>query len=438
MGFVAPPSGEVAVGIDLGTAFSRVAVWRDGEVLLIPNERGRYATPSCVAFTATATLVGDAARDQVDGNMDNTIFAPQRLIGYKFGNPWVQWYMRSQPSQVVCGKDEKPMLRVTHQREELRLWPEDVVAILLKHLRGSAEKYLGREVKEAVITVPSSYGKVQREAILYACKQAGLLVRDLVKTATAAALASVYGNGHLQSDPRNYVVCDVGAAYFNYALITVEGGVLTERAIGTELFDLDACVTRLCAQDLRDKHMVNIGSSSDVMLRLRRSCEQAKRHLSEHYQACVEVKEIIGSRDYICHISREQFEALCADDIESLLGPINWFLEDLDMEKHDIHEVVLAGGCARIPRIRVLLRDFFFGKHPYEASRPDTLVVIGAAVYAASLSQPEVHLKKLNFRIHQVTPWATVEDPEELESERPEAIPEQLEREGSDGVVSFL
>jgi len=247
------------------------------------------------------------------------------------------------------------------------------------------------------------------------------------------------------------VVCDIGGTYYNYALIRVEDGTFVERAIGTELFDLDMCIARLCMQDLKEKHLVNISSSGDVMLRLRKSCETAKRHLSDHYQACVEVKEIVGSRDYICHVSREQFEALCQEDLENLLVPINWCLEDLGIEKHNIHEAILVGGTARIPRIRNLLRDFFYGMAPAEEARPDIRVVIGAAIFAASLSDGNlsevspartVELAEHNFlpiRVVQVTPWANVGGQEEPETERPSNTSlDDVERENSEGTVSFL
>lgn len=398
-----------AVGIDLGTSFSRVALWRDGDVVIIPNDRGKLATPSCVAFTDQHVLIGEAAQEQADGNLENTIFAPQRLIGFKFENPWVQWYMRSWPSKIVHGEGGKPIIRVRDRGQERRLRPEDIVTMLLVHLRKMAERYLGVSVMDAVVTVPACYGKNQREAILEACQGARLNVLDLIKSPTAAAVA--YSLTNPSRGKRNVLVCDMGGSYFDFSLLTLEEGALYERAIGTDYVDLDNCIVRFCTQDLRDKFHTNISGQQLALLRLRRGCEMAKRRLSQCNQARIEVNAIVDGVDYVCNISRGHFEELCRDDIEPLLEPINWCLEDSSLEKPDVHEVVLVGGSARIPRIRRAIREFFYGKVPREVLRPDHAAVLGAAAYVAllvGLRSGETPAELRHVRVYQVTPWSAV------------------------------
>jgi len=406
----------MAVGIDLGTSFTRIAIWSDGDVLIIPNERGSFATPSCVAFTEHSVLVGEAAQEQADANMENTIFAPQRLIGFRFDNPWVQWYMRLWPSKIVRGEDDKPWLRVRVRGKEQLLRPEDVVTILLAHLRRVAERHLHTTVVDAVVTVPARYGQNQREAIVEACRGARLNVVDLVKAPTSAGIAYALTNESRAKG--NVLICDMGSSYFDFALVSMDGGRLTERAIGTDYVDLDKCLLRFCLEDLREKWGLNIAGDIVMLQRLRRACETAKKKLSACNQARIEVKALTPSVDYICVLSRVHFEELCRDDIEPLLDPIAWCIEDCGMEKGDVHEVVLVGGSARIPGVRQVIRGFFYGKKPMEVLRPDHAAVLGAAAYGAVLSgrsRGELPVELKHIDLQQVTPWSTLPEGVELE-----------------------
>lgn len=412
MGFAMRSTGNqcrlpAAVGIDLGTSFSRVALWRDGDILIIPNDRGHPATPSCVAFTEPGVLVGEAAHEQADGNLDNTIFAPQRLIGSTFDNPWVQWYMQSWPSKVVRGECDKPMLRVRDRGKEKLLPPEEIVTMLLVHLRKMAEAYLGVTVMDAVITVPACYGRSQREALLAACREARLNVLELVKAPTAASIAYTLKNP--SREKCNVLVCDMGGSYFDFSLLCIQEGSITERAIGTDYLDLDHCIMRFCIKDLREQFNTNIEGRQVPLHRLRTACEAAKKRLSQYNQASVEVTSIVDGVDYICNLSRGHFEELFKDEIEPLLDPLNDALEDSNLEKPDVTEVLLVGGAARVPRIRRAIREFFYGMVPQEVSRPDHAAVLGAAAYAAVLSgdgSGGVDAKLSHIKVRQVTSWA--------------------------------
>lgn len=404
-------SAPKAVGIDLGTYCSRIGLWQDGDVLIIPNDRGRLSTPSCVAFTPQAILAGEAAQEQAESNLENTIFAPQRLIGFKFENPWVQWYMRKWPSKVVRGADEKPLIRVHDRGKERLLRPEEILTMLISHLRKSAEKYLGVTVMEAVVTVPSRYGKQQREAILEACKGARLNVLDLVKAPTAAAIA--YNLTNRSRDKRNVLVCDMGGSYFDFAILTADNGHLVERAIGTDFVDLDGCLLRFCIQDLKEKKHINIAGHQLAIQRIRRSCEIAKRKLSHLQQARVEVSNVVEGVDYIVALSRLHFDELCRGDVGPLLEPVAWCLEDTGLEKSDVHEVLLVGGSARIPVVRRALREFFYGKALREVLKPEHAAVLGAASYVAILAGGGcgalgVPAELRHIMLEQVTPWTTV------------------------------
>lgn len=373
----------VAIGIDLGTCFSRMAFWKDGDVLVIPNERGRLATPTVVAFTEHRVLVGEAAEDQAVENLENTIYAPQRLIGAKFENPWVQWHMRTWPSRIVRSDGDRPLLRVQEQGGQRLLRPEEVVTLLMDHLRRTAERYLGAKVVEAVITVPAQFGRHQREALVEACHAARLRVLDLVKCPTAAAVAFCHMNP--SKCRRHLLVCDMGGSYFDFSLLSVEDGLLSERAVGTDYVDLDAALLRFCVRDMRERFTLDVSDEQHALHRLRTGCELAKRKLSQMNQASIEVKNVTEGVDYQASISRGHFEDFCGYDVEHLLDPIDWCLEDCGLSREDV-EVVLVGGCARVPQVRRLIRAFFYGKPPHEVLRPDHAAVLGAAVFVALLS----------------------------------------------------
>jgi len=410
-----PPA---AIGIDLGTSYARVGLWRDGDVLIIPNERGKLATPSCIAFTSTNVLVGEAAQEQADINLENTIFAPQRLIGFKFENPWVQWYMRSRPANVVRGEDDTPIIKVHDRGKERCLRPEEIVGMLLEHLKRIAERYLGVMVSDAVVTVPAQYGKRQRAAIFAACKIARLKVLDLLKSPTACAIAYCLTNP--TKGRRNMLVCDMGGSYFDFSLLVVEEGHLTEKAIGTDYIDLDNCLVRFCLQDLRERFNVSIAAKQLAMLRLQRECEQAKKKLSQYNQVRIELTALLEGVDYGCTISRAHFEEFCKNDIQTLMDPIDWCLEDCGLERSDVHDVVLVGGSARVPIIRRAFRAFFYGREPREVLRPDHAAVLGAGAYVAVAGKDHgtiVPAELQHIAVQQVVvPWSGPDDMEDGEN----------------------
>merc|ERR1712232_1264475 len=211
----------------------------------------------------------------------------------------------------------------------------------------------------------------------------------------------------------------MGGTYFDFALLSVTDGHLTEKAVGTDFADLDASLARFCQKDLLEKHFVNLSNKPLALQRLRRACEQAKMKLSQYNQARIDVNGLVEGIDYMCNISRPHFEDLCKDDIECMLNLVSYVLEETGLEKHDVHEVVLVGGLARMPLLRRSVREYFHGKVPREVLRPDHAAVLGAAVYGAVLGAdivrdgdgseanlPPAQLQHL--KLTQVSTWSTM------------------------------
>ncbi len=198
----------VAVGIDLGTVMSAVAIWRNGRNEVIPNDQGNRITPSCVAFTDTERLVGDAAKNQVSMNPKYTIYEVKRMIGRKFSDPIVQEDMKLWSYDVIDDGHDKPQVKVMYQGEEKYFYPEEISAMVLGKMKEIAESYLGEKVTDAVITVPAYFNDSARQATKDAGTIAGLNVLRVINEPTAAAIA--YGLDNKSSEEKNILVYDCG------------------------------------------------------------------------------------------------------------------------------------------------------------------------------------------------------------------------------------
>lgn len=377
-------ASPAAVGIDLGTSSCRIGLWRDGDVLIVPNDSGCLATPSCVGFSDfTAPVVGEAAVEQAASNLPNTVFAPQKLLGASFESPWAQRLRVAGPPEIVRGDDGSAMYRVRDRGKEKVLEPGEILAVLLQHMKRQVEQCLGVHVKSAVVTVPAKYGRQQRKALEEACRMAHLEVLALVKAPTAAAIAFSLTNP--RENPRDILVLDFGACYCDFCLLTLRGKSLYERAVGTEFIDLDSLLVKFCLTDIKIRLGLDLSNDWVAVLRLTMACESAKRKLSQWNQTRVNVEALVRGNDYCVAMSRSYFEEFCSHDIDCLLEIFDMCLEESGLERNGV-DVVLVGGSSRIPRFRRLVKDFFRGQPPSEVLRPDHAAVLGAAVYAASLA----------------------------------------------------
>ncbi|SOV78653.1 heat shock protein 70 [Plasmodium reichenowi] len=384
-----PEESEVAIGIDLGTTYSCVGICRNGVVDIIANDQGNRTTPSYVAFTDTERLIGDAAKNQASRNPENTVFDAKRLIGRKFSEPTVQSDMKHWPFTVKSGSDGKPMIEVSYQGEKKTFHPEEISSMVLKKMKEVAETYLGKPVKNAVITVPAYFNDSQRQATKDAGAIAGLNVLRIINEPTAAAIA--YGLDKKGKGEKNILIFDLGGGTFDVSLLTIEDGIFEVKATSGDTHlggeDFDNKLVNFCVQDFKKKNGgKDISKNSKSLRRLRTQCEKAKRVLSSSAQATIEVDSLFDGIDYNVNITRAKFEELCMDQFRNTLTPVEKVLKDAKMDKSQVHEIVLVGGSTRIPKIQQLIKDFFNGKEPCKAINPDEAVAYGAAVQAAILS----------------------------------------------------
>ncbi|KAI5240252.1 heat shock 70 kDa protein [Aureobasidium subglaciale] len=366
-----------AIGIDLGTTYSCVGIYRDDRIEIIANDQGNRTTPSFVAFTDTERLIGDSAKNQVAMNPHNTVFDAKRLIGRKFADAEVQADMKHFPFKVI-DKAGKPVVQIEFKGEEKTFTPEEISSMVLTKMRETAESYLGGTVNNAVVTVPAYFNDSQRQATKDAGLIAGLNVLRIINEPTAAAIA--YGLDKKVEGERNVLIFDLGGGTFDVSLLTIEEGIFEVKSTAGD--------THLGGEDF-DNRLVNhfdLTSNPRALRRLRTACERAKRTLSSSAQTSLEIDSLYEGIDFYTSLTRARFEELCQDLFRGTMEPVERTLRDAKIDKSSVNEIVLVGGSTRIPKIQKMVSDFFGGKEPNKSINPDEAVAYGAAVQAAILS----------------------------------------------------
>jgi len=378
-----------AVGIDLGTTYSCVGVYQNEKVEIIPNDQGNRTTPSYVGFTAEERLIGDAAKNQVARNAENTVFDAKRLIGRKFADNTVQKDIKLWPFNVTAGPDDKPIIQVKYKGEMKKFHPEQISAMVLEKMKLIAEAYIGKPVNDAVVTVPAYFNDSQRQATKDAGAIAHLNVLRIVNEPTAAAIA--YGLDKKGKGEKNVLIFDLGGGTFDVSLLTIDEGVFEVKATAGDTHlggeDFDNKLVEFCAADFLKKQKVDIRGDKRAMRRLRTECEKAKRVLSASAQTSIEIDALKDGEDFSMSISRAKFEELCLTFFKDCMIPVEKVLKDSGIAKASVHEVVLVGGSTRIPKVQQLISEYFNGKEPNRSINPDEAVAYGATVQAAILTK---------------------------------------------------
>ncbi|KAL1481790.1 hypothetical protein MTO96_034186 [Rhipicephalus appendiculatus] len=380
----AHPDGP-AIGIDLGTTYSCVAIFQHGKVEIIANDQGNRTTPSYVAFTETERLIGDPAKAQVALNPENTVFDTKRLIGRTFDDPDLQEDLKHWPFTVIDDKNA-PKIKITYKGEEKVFHPEEISAMILTKMREVAEAYLGQKITLACVTVPAYFNDSQRQATKDACTIAGLQLLKILNEPTAAALA--YGLEKVISGEKLVLVIDLGGGTFDVSLLSIKDSktfdVLAtsgDTHLGGE--DFDSRLVDSFIEDIKRKFGTDISSRARAVRRLRTAAERAKRVLSSVTETSIEIDALFDGTDFHTKITRARFEEVCQDIFKVIPGPIQRVLDDSKIDKSKVDDVVLVGGSTRIPRIQKLVKEFFNDKEVCFNINPDEAIAYGAAVRAA-------------------------------------------------------
>ncbi|KAF7112812.1 hypothetical protein RHSIM_RhsimUnG0190400 [Rhododendron simsii] len=379
-----------AIGIDLGTTYSCVGVWKHDRVEIIANDQGNRTTPSYVAFTDTHRLIGDGAKNQVAVNPINTVFDAKRLIGRRYSDTLVQSDMKLWPFKVTLGPDDKPMIGVAYKKKEKQFSAEEISSMVLVKMKEIAEDYLGTTIKNAVVTVPAYFNDSQRRATKDAGVIAGLNVMRIINEPTAAAIAYGLDNKASSTGEKKVLIFDLGGGTFDVSLLTIEEGKIEVIATGGDTHlggeDFDNRMVNHFVQEFKRKLKKDISGNPRALRRLRTSCERAKRTLSSTPETTIEIDALYEGSDFCSTITRARFEELNIELFRKCMEPVEECLRDAKMDKSNVDELILVGGSTRIPKVRQLLQDFFNGKELCKSINPDEAVAYGAAVQAAILS----------------------------------------------------
>ncbi|CAN1330813.1 Heat shock 70 kDa protein BIP2 [Linum perenne] len=392
-----------AIGIDLGTTFSCVAITNDNnDVDIIPNQLGHRTTPSYVAFrpSDSTRLIGKPAKNQASINPTSTIFDVKRLIGKKFHDPSIQHDLKCLPYTVV-NIGGKPHVQVEVKPGQLKPFtPEEISAMVLRSLKESAETYLGNTVTDVVLTVPAYFNDAQRQATYDAATIAGLNVLRIMNEPTAAAIA--YGLNILNRRKRKrsisssnnkckILVYDLGGGTFNVSIVEMEGREFRVLVTGGDTHlggvDFDNRVMTHFIDILKSKYGKDIRGDKKALGKLLKQCEEAKRALSNQMEVRVEIDSFVDvDDDFSEPLSRSKFERMNMDLFRKTLDVVEKTLEEGKIKKSEIDELVLVGDSTRIPKLRQMLKQMFDGKEPNQGIvNPDEAVAYGAAVLAANL-----------------------------------------------------
>ncbi|XP_056629922.1 heat shock cognate 71 kDa protein-like [Diorhabda sublineata] len=393
-----------SIGIDLGTTYSCVGVFRNGTVDIITNDQGNRTTPSYVAFTEVERLVGDPAMNQIAINPSNTVYDAKRLIGRKFDDPVVQLDIKHWPFEVINDRG-KPKVKVRYKNEEKTFFPEEISSMILAKMKETAEAFLGDNISRAVVTVPAYFNDSQRQATKDAGTIAGLDVQRIINEPTAAAIA--YGLDKKSDDDRYVLIFDLGGGTFDVSILLISGGIFEVKSTAGDTHlggeDIDNRMVQYFMEELKNKNKIDIRNNKRAMRRLKSACERAKRILSSAAQASIEIDSISEGVDLYTTITRAKFEEINNDIFTRTLEPVKKAIGDAKISRGQIEEIVLVGGSTRIPRIQNLLSGMFQGKELNKSINPDEAVAYGAAIQAAILSG-DTHEAVQDVLLLDVTP----------------------------------
>jgi L1 cell adhesion molecule like protein len=389
------------MGIDLGTTYSCVGVFKNGQVDIVANDQGNRTTPSWVSF-GSERLIGDAAKNQAAMNPTNTINDAKRFIGRPYDDPDVARDMKHMTVDVI-NKNNKPYFKVVHKDEKKEYSPEEISSMVLSKMKEIAEAYVGEEVVDCVVTVPAYFNDQCRQATKDAGVIAGLNVLRIINEPTAAAIAYGLDKKGVES---NVLIFDFGGGTFDVSLLTIDNGMFEVKATAGDTHlggeDIDHVLMDHCMEEFKRKTHLDIREDKRALRRLHTACERAKRTLSAATTASIEIDALYKGQDFLTTITRAKLENLAASLFERTMEPVHKVLKDSKIDKSKVDDIVLVGGSTRIPKIQQMLKDFF-GKEPCAGINPDEAVAYGATVQAAVLAGIESEATS-NILLLDVTP----------------------------------
>ena len=395
---------ETILGIDLGTTYSCIAIWRNNKIEIIPNEIGERTTPSVVYFDTNEILIGKPAKMKSKNN-GNKIYDAKRLIGRNYDDKEIQEDMKYWPFKVIKDNNNRPLFEVEYKKKIEQYYPEQISAIILSKLKTNAENFCGHKITDAIITVPAYFNDLQRQCTKNAGTIAGLNVLRIINEPTSAAIA--YGLNNKDNEKKKYIlVYDFGGGTLDVTILLLDKNIFEVKAtcgnshLGGEDFDNE--LMKFCINQFKEETGIDISDNKKAINRLKNECEKTKIILSATIETSIEITYIIDNIDLNLTINRYDFESRCKKYFDECLVIIKKALKEANLNKEEIDDVVLVGGSSNIPKIQEMIKDYF-NKKPLKNINPDEAIASGAAILAATINNID-DIKLKNLKIIDITP----------------------------------
>ena len=385
-------SHNYIIGIDLGTTYSCVGVWKNNKVEIIANSNsGNRTTPSIISFRKNEKLIGNSAKNLMLRNYENTIYDAKRLIGRNFSDKEVQEDIKYWPFQIESDENDKPMIIASIKDKKEKFYPEQISALILKELKKNAEDYLGKKVNNAVITVPAYFNNNQRQSTIDAGKIAGLNVLKIINEPTAAAIG--FGFENPKKDEKKVCVFDFGGGTFDVTILSIKDSNFIINATGGDTHlggqDIDNTLVKYCIQEFKELTGIDISNNKTAIRRVKNECEKVKKFLSGVDEADIDIDCLAKGEDFSITIDKAKLEDLCEKIFQRCIIILKQTIEESGFKKEEIDEVVLVGGSSRIPKIQEMIKEYFGGESKLILSKTinaDEAVAYGAAIVACGNS----------------------------------------------------
>ena len=377
---------KYAIGIDLGTTYCCVGVWRNNNVDIIKNEFGNNTTPSIVSFKENQRLIGEKAKNVIIKNYENTLYDSKRLIGRNYSEIIKQENINLWTFNIEKDEKDKILYIVKYKNEIKKFYPKQISSIILESLKNNASKYLNQEITDAVITVPAYFNNTQREETIDAGKIAGLNVLKIINEPTAAAIA--YGLDKQFDIAKNVLIFDLGGGTFDVTIMEINKSKFIVKAIGGDSHlggqDFDNELVKLCIKIFKDENGIDLSNNKKAIRRLKNKCEELKINLSTSSESIIDIDSLSPSINFETKITRIDFEQICQKYFDKCLNIVESTLKDSEIQKDKIDDIVLVGGSSRIPKIQEMLSTFFNNKKKLlKVINADEAIAYGAAMAAA-------------------------------------------------------
>ena len=357
------------IAIDLGTNYSCTGVWKDGKVNIIPNHMGQKKNPLYIAFTDNDILFGDDAKNQIYGNPKNTIFDITKLIGKKYEDPDIKENIKYWPFEIIKEPNSDFFkIKVTYKKQEKKYTPIEILTMFLEKIKKNALDYLGQEIKNIIITMPvMTFYRPYIYALKKACTDSGLNILSILNNTSAAAYTFSYNTiSEKNNNERYFLIFDLGRDNLEISVNNIEDSFIEVKSrYGNSCLggiEFDKKLVEYCIEEFRKKTGIDIRKNEKALSRLFIYCEKAKRILSTTNKTTIEIHCLMERQDLIIDITRNKFEELCFDLFKKYIPIIENVLKDANVLKDKISEIILVGGSSRIPKINLIIQNFFNGK----------------------------------------------------------------------------